>query len=327
MPKLYDLQFTRYRPLIGERCRPGRVGIFVAAAFLTLLPVIVVAFEQNQDSAQVESGSHAQAFKSQNEFVADVCKRIEMAAGMWTLPPAFLARLIWKESLFDPDAVSPVGAQGIAQFMPETARTRNLENPFDPILSILASANYLSELRNRFGNLGLAAAAYNAGSDRVRRWQAGLAGLPNETRDYVEAITGYTPNDWNALPRPEADYVLNKEQSFRSACHALPTRRIGSGMILTKAKWQPWGSHLAAGWTENAALTRFRRLQRKYPGILEGRTPMVVREINYSFGRAPRFQVRIGQPDRMQANQFCDRIKKAGGACLATKNPRRQIRQ
>ena len=80
-------------------------------------------------------------------FVADVCRRIEAAAKERDLPPGFLARLIWKESRFDPDAVSPKGASGIAQFMPGTAALRGLEDPFDPRTAIPASAHYLSDLR------------------------------------------------------------------------------------------------------------------------------------------------------------------------------------
>src|SRR5699024_2330005 len=101
-----------------------------------------------------------------------LCALIDAAAGAHALPPAFLARLIWKESRFDIRALSPVGAQGIAQFMPGTARLRGLEDPWDPREAIPASAHFLADLRARFGNLGLAAAAYNGGPDRVARWLA-----------------------------------------------------------------------------------------------------------------------------------------------------------
>ncbi len=96
-----------------------------------------------------------------------LCGLIEAAAGMHDLPASFFTRLIWRESGFRISAVSPKGAQGIAQFMPATAAERGLTDPFDPKQAIPASANLLRQLTNEFGNLGLAAAAYNSGRRRV----------------------------------------------------------------------------------------------------------------------------------------------------------------
>src|SRR5258707_12521896 len=102
--------------------------------------------------------------------IGRICNLIETHAGRNQLPADFFARLIWKESRFDPNAVSPVGAEGIAQFMPGTAKMRGLVNPFDIEQAIPASAKYLAEMKVGYGNLGLAAAAYNAGESRVSRW-------------------------------------------------------------------------------------------------------------------------------------------------------------
>jgi soluble lytic murein transglycosylase-like protein len=88
-----------------------------------------------------------------------VCNLIESAASKYDLPLVFLTRLIWQESRFDVGAVSPAGAQGVAQFMPGTAIQTGLANPFDAIEAIPKSAELLRELKNQFGNLGLAAAA------------------------------------------------------------------------------------------------------------------------------------------------------------------------
>jgi hypothetical protein len=108
----------------------------------------------------------------------------------------FLTRLIWRESSFRVGVVSPVGAQGVAQFMPGTARERGLLDPFDPEQAIPHAAHLLADLRRQFGNLGLAAAAYNGGPGRVSNWLAGSGGLPAETRSYVYAITGQPAEDW-----------------------------------------------------------------------------------------------------------------------------------
>jgi soluble lytic murein transglycosylase-like protein len=99
-----------------------------------------------------------------------ICGLIRSAARQHDIPARFLTRLIWQESRFRVTAVSHAGAQGIAQFMPATAAERDLEDPFDPRQAVAAAASLLSSLERRFGNLGLAAAAYNAGPGRVSAW-------------------------------------------------------------------------------------------------------------------------------------------------------------
>ena len=130
-----------------------------------------------------------------------ICLIVEAAARDANLPLEFFARVIWQESRFQADAVGPVTrsgeqAQGIAQFMPGTASERGLLNPFNPVQALPKSAEFLNELRNQFGNLGLAAAAYNAGPRRVQEWLAGTGGMPEQTRNYVYAITGATVDAW-----------------------------------------------------------------------------------------------------------------------------------
>ena len=71
-------------------------------------------------------------------YAEDVCRVIEEAAEAEGLDAGFFARLLWRESLFDASAVSHAGAQGIAQFMPGTARLRGLQDPFNPAEAILA---------------------------------------------------------------------------------------------------------------------------------------------------------------------------------------------
>ena len=94
-----------------------------------------------------------------SEFHGDT---LAASANKSGLPVSFFANLIWQESRFVLRAVSPAGALGIAQFMPRTAVAVGLTNPFDPLKALPASARLLGGLFQRFGNLGLAAAAYNA---------------------------------------------------------------------------------------------------------------------------------------------------------------------
>ena len=116
-----------------------------------------------------------------------ICLIVEAAARDANLPLEFFARVIWQESRFQSDAVGPMTrsgehAQGIAQFMPGTASERGLLNPINPVQALPKSAEFLNELRNQFGNLGLAAAAYNAGPRRVQEWLAGTGGMPERSR-------------------------------------------------------------------------------------------------------------------------------------------------
>ncbi len=142
---------------------------------------------------------------------AEVCGSVEAATRNNNIPAAFLIRLLYQESGFRPGVISSSGALGIAQFMPETAADRRLDNPFDPLQAIPASARLLRDLQRKFGNLGLAAAAYNAGPKRVQDWIANKAPLPQETQDYVKTITGRPMETWTvaatgipALKLPQA---------------------------------------------------------------------------------------------------------------------------
>ncbi|MEV4420356.1 transglycosylase SLT domain-containing protein, partial [Patulibacter sp. NPDC049589] len=108
---------------------------------------------------------------------------------------ALLAAQLKQESGFDPGARSPVGAQGIAQFMPGTARAVGLRDPFDPDQAIPAQAKLMAGLLRRFGSVQLALAAYNAGEGNVA--PCGCVPPFAETRHYVATIIalmrGYDP--------------------------------------------------------------------------------------------------------------------------------------
>jgi hypothetical protein len=143
-------------------------------------------------------------------------KMAEDAATTHTLPVNYFLRLIRQESGFDPNSVSPAGAQGIAQFMPMTASNRGLKDPFDPAEALPKSAELLSELKDRFGNLGLAAAAYNAGPERIRKWLAGESPLPQETINYVRVITGHDVADWAKSNNLTIDLSADAIESSRT---------------------------------------------------------------------------------------------------------------
>lgn len=126
----------------------------------------------------------------------EVCDIVTRAAQYNNLPVPFFIRLLFQESGFHPGVVSNAGAQGIAQFMPGTASEWGVDNPFDPLEAIPASARLLRNLFEKFGNLGLAAAAYNAGPKRIQNWLAKKGPLPQETQGYVRNITGRPAENW-----------------------------------------------------------------------------------------------------------------------------------
>lgn len=128
----------------------------------------------------------------------EICSTLAEAAQHNDLPVPFFIRLLFQESRFRPEVVSSAGAQGIAQFMPATATSMGLDNPFDPVQAIPASARLLRELMAKFGNLGLAAAAYNAGPKRIQDWLDKKGKLPEETQGYVKTITGKPAENWRA---------------------------------------------------------------------------------------------------------------------------------
>ncbi|MEW6454755.1 MAG: lytic transglycosylase domain-containing protein [Pseudomonadota bacterium] len=136
----------------------------------------------------------------------ELCSAAASFAEANNLPVPFFANLIWQESGFKPHVVSRAGAQGIAQFMPPTAQAYGLDNPFDPIHALATSAKFLNELLAQFGNLGLAAAAYNAGPKRVNDFMTRKRGLPTETRNYVRNITGAPAERWAGMKAKAADF-------------------------------------------------------------------------------------------------------------------------
>lgn len=131
----------------------------------------------------------------------EVCDTLTKAAHNNGLPVPFFIHLLFQESRFSPGVVSNAGAQGIAQFMPDTASEWGVDNPFDPLQAIPASARLLRNLFDRFGNLGLAAAAYNAGPKRIQDWLAKKGSLPQETQGYVKTITGKPAESWTGTEK------------------------------------------------------------------------------------------------------------------------------
>jgi hypothetical protein len=258
-----------------------------------------------------------------------MCLMIESAASAHSLPLEFFARVIWQESRFQPDAVGPVTrngqrAQGVAQFMPGTASERRLLDPFDPVQALPKSAEFLAELRTQFGNLGLAAAAYNAGPRRVREWLAGIGSLPSETRHYVYAITGTSADDWAMAGKGETIKPRAAPASCRELM-ALLTRApnpfvAGLEQRVKIGAASPWGVQLAAGFSRGKALAMYARAVKRLSGVIGDRDPSLLGSILRSRGTRTFYQVRIGADTRETANELCGKIRHAGAACIVLRN-------
>jgi hypothetical protein len=264
-----------------------------------------------------------------------LCLMIESAARAHELPVEFFARVIWQESRFRADAVGPRTrsghrAQGMAQFMPYTAAERGLLDPFDPVQALPKSAEFLRELWLEFGNLGLAAAAYNAGPRRVREWLDGTGYMPGETRNYVSAITGMTVEEWKeqrVKPAPPA------QQHTAPGCGELMAllRRTPSPFLeqlerrVNLVAAAPWGVQLAAGFSRERVLSIYARLMTRYSNVLAERDPSILASTLRSRGTRTFYQVRLGADTRGAANDLCGQIRRAGGACMVLRNSRGRV--
>jgi Transglycosylase SLT domain/SPOR domain len=258
-----------------------------------------------------------------------MCLMIESAARAENLPLEFFARVIWQESRFQSDAVGPVTrsgqrAQGIAQFMPGTASERRLLDPFDPVQALPKSAEFLNELRNQFGNLGLAAAAYNAGPKRVQDWLAGSGYMPQETRNYVVAITGSTVDEWATAGKggkmPERAPTSSCRELMALLKRAPNPFVTGLEQHITLAAAKLWGVQLAAGFDRDKALAMYARAMKRLSAVIGDQDPSLLSSVMRSRGTRAFYQVRIGTETRPAADDLCNRIRRAGGACFVLRN-------
>ncbi|AQS49003.1 hypothetical protein BMG03_15305 [Thioclava nitratireducens] len=251
------------------------------------------------------------------DYFADTCRLIQSAADEAGLDPGYFARLLWRESRFDPAAISPAGAQGIAQFMPGTARLRALADPFNPAEAIEASARYLGEMARRFGNPGLAAIGYNGGEDRAAGFIAKTGGLAGETRAYVRAITGHSAEDWRDTPPDRVDYRLDGDTPFLVACTTLAE---GQAIRDFRDPAPPWGVIVAAGRTQRSAETFGKKAAARHSGVIGDAKLRFVRAVMPGFGRRAQYTAQVPAGSRKEALATCEKIRGGGGFCKVIRN-------
>lgn len=166
-------------PLAGQPAVTDPARAPLAAPDLAAIPAL-------PDHAIADPARHTAGIPPRySAKIAELSQRFDLS-------PSLLEALVWQESRWNERAVSPVGAQGLAQLMPGTARYLGVD-PRDPYANLEGGARYLREQLDRFGgDLEKALAAYNAGPGRVDR----AGGIPNirETKQYVAAIMGRLAN-------------------------------------------------------------------------------------------------------------------------------------
>jgi len=301
------------------------------ACFLFLAAFVSAASLKAEETVET-SGRAPPADKVQDarqepiQVQQSVCLLLESAARSNGLPIEFFVRLIWRESRFRPGAIGPSTrsgrhALGIAQFMPGTAAERNLLDPFNPIEALPKAAEFLNDLRGQFGNLGLAAAAYNAGPARVRAWIAGTGSMPAQTRAYVQAVTGNTIEEWASARdlKPKADDAKSCETVMATLKQAPANFLAALEEHVLTGTMQPWGAILVAHKSRPEILDRYAGLQKRFGEVLAGRDPIVLDRGSRIFSR---YQIRVGTESRTAANDICKKIHSAGGDCVVLRNPR-----
>lgn len=269
----------------------------------------------------------AKASKPEGLPASRLCHALQRNAMGRDLPPLFFVRLIWQESRFNHKAVSRRGAQGIAQFMPPTARQWGLENPFDPSTSLKKSAELLAHLKDKFGNVGLAAAAYNAGPYRVQKWLAGKSTLPRETQHYVRVTTGRAANHWrDAVSDLNEAGIGDKPARALHYSYALEEFCLDLANSVLKSPWPngAWNVRVAEDVSQAEALNQIAALRRKLGdnGDSKGgkkdrkKVRPLIDPINKAEANgAPRFAVDLALSSHSEAWEMCSQMRKEGKGC------------
>ena len=295
----------------AKRMQRARARVMLCAAFARAL----LAF-----APMGSVPGRAEPQPATDNALATLCGIIETSAKAEGLPVNFFTRLIWRESSFRPGAVSPAGAMGVAQFMPGTASERGLADPFDPASAIPASAKLLAELSGRFGNLGLAAAAYNAGPKALANWLAGDGYMPIETQDYVLAITGHDVEEWRAAKPPAQAAPDPNEPCLASIAKLRVARGPGQASPVVSGLFAPWGVQISASFNKDAALRAFARARHDYASVIGDMQPFVLGSVLRSRGWRPFYRVRLPAQTGGEARRLCNRIQAVGGACAVLRS-------
>jgi hypothetical protein len=288
------------------------VQAFIVARLPAFLVIALACLSMTLASARPRLASHdavAAATDADLEATEPLCLMIESAARANDLPLPFFVRVISQESLFEVD---------------DASLAISALDPFDPVQALPRAAEFLSELREQFGNLGLATAGYRFGPARLQAWLAGRGAIPREVRNYVLSVTGMSVDDWVRAGRGAESRDIARPASCRELVAWLKASpnpfvsRLEERTRLSAAK--PWGVQLAAGFDRDQALATYAREMRRLRPVIGDQDTSLLGGIYRSRGTRPFYQVRIGADTRPVAEGLCNRIRIAGGACFVQRN-------
>ena len=173
---------------------------------------------------------------------------------------------------------------------------------------------------NRFGNLGLAAAAYNAGPGRVSAWLTNHRPLLAETRNYVALVTGWTADEWASSSPPE--------KAETTIPQGVPCTRLANLILAPKQERQRiaayiprWGIQLAAHLSESTAWAIYRDRLKRFGSLIGDREPIVLHKEIPGMGRAKRYIITIADDDRGPLDKLCRKLIAADATCDVLRNP------
>jgi len=153
--------------------------------------------------------------RPKEERLRKIKKKVIYYARKHGIPEELFLNLVRAESNFNPRAVSPKGAMGLCQLMPQTARELGVKNPFDVDENLNAGAKYLKKLYKKYKDWKLALAAYNAGEGAVDRYR----GIPpyRETISYIKKVTA-----------GKESFKIRKKRS------RIVVKNVGNAVIITQ---------------------------------------------------------------------------------------------
>ena len=243
-------------------------------------------------------------------FVDIVCPIMQQQAEARGLPPMPFVRLIWKESRFNPNAVSPKGAQGIAQFSAghggrarslRSVRARNWRSCIRrACLRIFAGSSAISVLPPR--PITPAPSGCGIGS-RARAGCRARRRITSSSSPDAPPRNGSSPRP--SFPRRSRPPASRCRTSCRKLAPLVVRAVYETEPLTASGAWRPWGVQVSKPFSKAKALAQFGRLKRQYTSLLGAREPFVLPERNLSRGRRSMYMVQIGSDSRDDAAKLC----------------------